>query len=115
MNEDPLDSQLAAYARTAVPTVSTSTRSVWSEIERRKTKSFLARILPGLEWHELLAEPRLAFAAVALAAAIGLIPAITLRDGSPTRAAMAREALHLDTFSAHAELFHLAREEAPKQ
>lgn len=102
MNPDPLDRLLSQYAKTPTPPLASGNSELWREIERRKARSFFARLLPVLEWRDLFGEPRLAAAGVLLAVAIGVIPAFLTKPDRSSDERLARKSLHFEVFSAQA-------------
>jgi hypothetical protein len=101
MKSDPLDELLRSYARRPVPLFSEPLSSdVWQVIHRRRLRPFWSRLLPILDWREVSAEPHLVAAAIAVALAAGVLPAmLTARERIPR---LARESLHFEVFSAAA-------------
>lgn len=92
MNSDPLDRKLAAYASQSMPAAPTGiSADVWREIERRRSSTRFG-------WSDLLARPRLAFAAIAFAVAAGVAPALAFAKLQISRR-LASDSLHFDTFS----------------
>lgn len=108
MKPDPLDNTLADYAQQPLPACPDRLASdVWREIESRRRRSVWTRLFPLLDWNELFREPRLAVSAVALALAVGLVPAF-LQAGPVTDTRLARESLHFEVFSSKVPLAMLA-------
>jgi hypothetical protein len=99
MNNDPLDHPLGDYARRPLPRCpGDMSAAVWREIEKRRRRPFWSRVLPLLDWRELLAEPRIAAAALACAFAIGILPA-SIAARSYVEQRLAQQSLYFDVFS----------------
>ena len=99
MKPDSLDDLIGAYAKQPLPPAPDRvTTDVWREIDRRRARPFWSGLLSALNWREVLREPRLAFPALALAIAVGVLPAIAAH--AVTRPQLARESLGFDVFSA---------------
>ena len=95
---DKLLSQLSQQARTTAPDLR---REVRAEVARRLERpTFWMRVLPVLNWSDLLLQPRVAVVALVFAFSVGAIPRIwsPVPDPLPVRAAYARQSLHLDVF-----------------
>lgn len=99
MNTDPLDEILASYARTEVPPLAARTEAIWKEIELRKQKRSWLSGLAMLDWKELFGEPRLAFAALALAVGVGMLPGMISYPKHESEAQLARQSLHFESFT----------------
>ncbi|RLC97735.1 MAG: hypothetical protein DRI46_12480 [Chloroflexi bacterium] len=117
MYDERLDELLGDLRREAPPEAPDLRREVRAEIARiRDQPSFWQRILPILNWNELLMQPRLAAGALAVAVAIGIMPgAWTLATAqTENKAEFARKSLHLDVFDT-VEIFALpvGRSDAP--
>ena len=98
MNSDPLDELLHSYSKQSLPTAAERLSSdVWQTIRLRRQKPFWSRLLPILNWHEVFAEPRLVVSALAVALAVGVVPAMLARHAGHSR--LARESLHFEIFS----------------
>lgn len=96
MNPDPLDDLLRAYAKQPMPsTPDRLTADVWRDIEQRRSRFAW---LVGLNWHDLLRRPRLAFSALGIALLAGLLPAVAVR-ALDDHARLARASLHFEVFS----------------
>lgn len=109
MKPDPLEQTLASYAKQPLPTCPDRlTTDVWREIEQRRRHSVWAQLCQQFDWRELSAEPRLALAALGLALAIGLVPAL-LQAKPEVEKRLARESLHFEVFSSQTPLALLAQ------
>jgi hypothetical protein len=109
MNSDPLDPLLHAYARRSLPAASEQlVHDVRRTIQLRRTQPFWARLFPILDWRDLFGEPRLIVSALAVALAVGVLPAVLAGRQPDPR--LARESLHFEVFSpvAPAIFNHLA-------
>lgn len=99
MTPDPLDENLAAYARQETSFCPPDLKvGIWREIERRRQQSFWTRLLPILEWREVFSEPRVAGLAFLVAIAIGIFP-VAIIAKRQTDERIARESIHFDVFS----------------
>ena len=109
MKPEHLEQTLASYAKQPLPACPDRlTADVWREIEQRRRHSVWTRLFQQFDWRDLSAEPRLAFAALGLALAIGLVPAFFLAKPEMEKR-LARESLHFEVFSSQAPLALLAR------
>lgn len=98
MKPDPLEDFLAEYSRQPVPENAKPSRTaIWAEINRRRNESFWARIVSVLDLRELLGEPRVAIASLALAALVGSVPAAIVSRHESERQ-MARHSIHFEVF-----------------
>jgi|SRR5665213_388233 len=98
MKPDPLDDLLRSYARQPQPSPSDRLPTdVWEAVRLRRSKPFWSRLLPLLDWRDVFAEPRLVASALALALAIGVLPAILA--GKARNSRVVRESLHFEAFS----------------
>jgi len=93
-----LDEFLSAYAklRPAAQEDHRFTAEVWSKIETRR-RPFGLGSLVGLNWLELFRQPRLALAALAVAAFTATIPAALERPEQQRE--LTRASLHFEVFS----------------
>ena len=99
MKPDPLDDLLHDYARQQLlPSPPDLATTVFAEIAQRRGQSFWTRLAPMPDWRELTGEPRLAFAALTCALAIGILPALLLAE-SDAKKLLARQSIHFDVFS----------------
>lgn len=109
MKPDPLEQTLASYAKQPLPACPDRlTADVWREIEQRRRRSVWGQLFQKFDWRELSAEPRMAFAALGLALAIGLVPAF-FQTKPEVEKRLARESLHFEVFSSQAPLALLAK------
>ncbi|MFZ5496526.1 MAG: hypothetical protein ACOZE5_14475 [Verrucomicrobiota bacterium] len=92
------DALLAAYAKQPLPDSDLSSAEIWREIDRRRTQSVWIRMFSIMELRELFAEPRLAVAALAFAAIVGVVPAVLVGQTESERH-LARQSIHLDVFA----------------
>jgi hypothetical protein len=97
MNADPLDKLLQAYVRQPLPVASDQLASDVRRAILRRRQPFWSRLLPILDWRDLFTEPRLIAAALALALAAGIFPAVFA--GRKAHAQVIRESLHFEVFS----------------
>lgn len=94
-----LDSMLAAYAKQSLPEFKGPSRSdIWGAIERRREQSGWARILSTLDLRDLFTEPRMAVAALAFAALVGMVPAAMVGRTQNERR-LARQSIHFEVFA----------------
>jgi hypothetical protein len=101
MKPDRLEAMLAAYAAQPLPPLSVApTAGVWLEIENRRRQSWWARLFPVLDWRESFTEPRMAFAALALAVTVGVVPAMALNHAENKRE-LVRQSIRFDVFSSN--------------
>ncbi len=78
-----------------------STAEIWREIELRRTQSLWSRISSALELPDLLSQPRVAIATLALAAVVGVIPAAMIGRAENERR-LARHSIHFEVFAVSA-------------
>jgi len=101
MNDEQIDRLLRELRREGRSEAPDLRREVRAEIARiRDRPGFWQRLLPVLNWNELLRQPRLAAGALAIAVTIGILPgAWTLATAqTENKAEFARRSLHLDVF-----------------
>jgi hypothetical protein len=97
MNSDPLDKLLQAYAAQPGPA---APEQLVTDVRRailRRRQPFWSRLLPILDWREVFAEPRLIAAALALALAVGVLPAAFVARKAHSQ--IVTESLHFEVFS----------------
>jgi len=94
-----LDSTLAAYAKQKLPEIAGPSRSdIWGAIERRRSQSSWARIVSTLDLRDLFSEPRMAVAAIAFAAIVGMVPAAVVGRSQNERR-LALHSIHFEVFA----------------
>lgn len=94
-----LDSMLADYAKHPLPTFKGPSRAdVWGEIEQRRKQSSWSRVLSMLDVRDLFGEPRMALAALAVAALVGVVPAAMVGRTQNERR-LARQSIHFEVFA----------------
>lgn len=94
-----LDSILAAYAKQPLPKLRSPSRSeIWSAIEQRRKQSSWTRIFSTLDLRDLFSEPRMAVAALAFAALVGIVPAAVIGRTQNERR-LARQSMHFEVFA----------------
>jgi hypothetical protein len=94
-----LDSMLAAYAKHPLPEFKGPSRSeIWGAIEQRRKQSSWTRIFSTLDLRDLFSEPRMAVAALAFAALVGVVPAAVLGRTQNERR-LARQSIHFEVFA----------------
>lgn len=101
MNLQHLDDLLRREARRSLPPAPDLRAPVRIEIARRSGRSFWARLLPVLHWHELVFQPQVTAIALAIALVAGVLPGVAVSHVSSARdeARRARSSLHLQAFS----------------
>ncbi|MEZ5275555.1 MAG: hypothetical protein R3F07_04145 [Opitutaceae bacterium] len=101
MTEDEINELLSKLSQQERPNPPDLRREVRADISRRLERpTFWTRVLPVLNWSELLLQPRIAVLALVFAVSVGAIPRIWSPVPAPVseRAAYARQSLHLDVF-----------------
>lgn len=94
-----LDSLLTAYAKQPLPEFKGPSRSeIWSAIELRRKQSGWSRIFSTLDLRDLFTDPRMAVAAVAFAAVVGMVPA-ALVGRTQNERRLARHSIHFEVFA----------------
>ena len=101
MNDKHVDNLLLELSLQELPVAPDLRRKVRAEIARLSERpTFWQRILPVLNWTELLMQPRIAACAWAVALSIGAMPGVLrlVSAETNTEAAFARRSLHFDVF-----------------
>lgn len=94
-----LDSMLTAYAKQPLPPVNGPSRSeIWGAIEQRRKQSGWKRMFSTLDLRDLFSEPRMAVAALAFAALVGMVPAAVVGRTQNERR-LARQSIHFEVFA----------------
>lgn len=97
MSDDPLEKLIRAYANADPGATEPTSAAVWREIRRRESGPRFNFFFPLWEWADLVTRPRMA-AALAVAIVVGLAPGWFLREPPVSTGALARDALHLESF-----------------
>ena len=94
-----LDSMLAEYAKQPLPPFKGPSRSeIWGAIEQRRKQSGWTRIFSTLDLRDLFSEPRMALAALAFAALVGMVPA-AVAGRTQNERRLARQSIHFEVFA----------------
>lgn len=94
-----LDSMLTAYVKQPLPTFKGPSRAdIWGAIEQRRKQSGWTRIFSTLDLRDLFSEPRMAVAALAFAALVGMVPAAMVGHTQNERR-LARQSIHFEVFA----------------
>jgi len=94
-----LDSMLEAYTKQPLPKFKGPSRSeIWGAIDQRRKQSSWTRIFSTLDLRDLFLEPRMAVAALAFAALVGMVPAAVVGRTQNERR-LARQSIHFEVFA----------------